>query len=337
MSIGKVTIYEVAQHAGVAISTVSRVLNNSPEVSDATRQRVLGSIEVLGFRPHRMAKMLAQQNSQTLSVATPSFTALFYNEMLKGVKDTLRENGFDLLLTDLSSQNPQETLARFFQRGSVDALLLALPGLDEKLLYEVRLLNAPVVLIGTQSDEFDCFYWDDTAGAEMAVHHLVDQGHTKIAMIAPHEWSEDAAPRADGYRKALLSAGLPFDPNLIQEGITIKHAGHSEEAGYEAVQILLKNAPEVTAIFAASDVLAIGALAALREMGKRVPDDLAIIGYDDLKISRFLGLSSINQKMFQVGLEAATQVLRRINDPKLPSIQRKIEPELQARMTTLKR
>ncbi|HCR48814.1 MAG TPA: LacI family DNA-binding transcriptional regulator [Rhodothermales bacterium] len=334
MSIGKVTIYEVAQHAGVAISTVSRVLNNSPEVSHATRQKVVASIEVLGFRPHRMAKMLAQQNSQTISVATPSFTALFYNEMLKGVKDTIRENGFDLLLTDLSSQNPHETLTRFFQRGSVDALLLALPGLDEKLLYEVRLLNAPVVLIGTRSDEFDSFYWDDAAGAEMAVQHLVEQGHTRIGMLAPHEWSEDAAPRADGYRRALLNAGLPFDPLLIQEGITIKHAGHSEEAGYEAIQALIKNAPDVTAIFAASDVLAIGALAALREMGKQVPEDMAVMGYDDLKISRFLGLSSINQKMFQVGLEAATQVIRRINDPKLPSIQRKIEPELQIRMTT---
>lgn len=336
MSHTKVTIYEVAQHAGVAISTVSRVLNNSTEVSEATRQKVMAAIDKLGFRPHRMAKMLAQQNTQTLSVAMPSFTTMFYNEMLKGVKDAIRENSFDLLLSDLSSQHPTETLTRFFQRGTVEALLLALPGLDDKMLHEVRLLKAPVVLIGTKSDEFDCFYWDNTAGAKIAVQHLIQQGHTRIAMIAPHEWSDEAVPRSEGYQKALEEAGIPFDPQLVHEGITLKHAGHSEEAGYEAMQKILSLRPLPTAVFAASDVLALGALAAAREAGKSIPQDLALIGYDDVKMSRFIGLSSINQKMYQVGREAAQQVLMRLQNPDLAPVCRYIEPELQVRMSTMK-
>lgn len=334
MSSNKVTIYEVAQHAGVAISTVSRVLNHSPEVSELTRQKVTASINHLGFRPHRMAKMLAQQNSQTLSVAMPSFTAPFYNEMLKGVKDFIRENGYDLMLSDLSSQNPHETLTRFFHRGTVDALLLVLPGLDEAMLEEVRLLNAPVVLIGNESTEFDCFFWDNERGAQMAVRHLVQQGHTQIGMIAPHEWTYDAAPRIAGYHTALAEAGLQADPDWVQEGLTLKHGGHSEEAGYEAMQKLLMVSPAVTAVFAASDVLAIGAWAAIREAGKRVPEDFALMGYDDIKVARFMGLSSINQKMYQVGREATQQVFRRIAEPSLPVVARFIEPELQTRMST---
>jgi LacI family transcriptional regulator len=329
----KITIYDVAQHANVAISTVSRVLNNSTEVSDATRKKVNASIEVLGFRPHRMAKMLAQQYSHTLSVAMPSFTALFYNEMLKGIKDTLRDHSFDLFLCDLSSSAPIETLSRFFQRGAVDALLLAYPALDDSVMYELKLLKAPVVLVGMKHPDFDCFYWDDEAGAQIAVEHLIEQGHRKIGMIAPHEWSSETIPRSQGYHHALDQAGIPFDASLVETGLTLKHAGHSEEAGYEAMQSLLVKHPDLTAVFASSDVQAIGALSVLREIGR---SDIAIIGYDDIKVSRFLGLSSINQKMYQVGREATLQVLKRLQEPNTPLVSHFIEPELQIRSSTQK-
>lgn len=329
----KITIYDVAQHANVAISTVSRVLNNSTEVSEATRQKVNASINTLGFRPHRMAKMLAQQNSQTLSVAMPSFTALFYNEMLKGIKDTLRSHGYDLLMCDLGSQAPLETLSRFFRRGTVDALLLANPNLDDAVIHELKLLNTPVVLVGMQHAEFDCFYWNDEEGAELAVTHLIQQGHQKIGMIASHEWSNEAVPRSQGYHHALDKAGISFDASLIESGLTLKHAGHSEEAGFEAMQKLLERHPDMTAVFASSDVQAIGAMSALREAGKSF-SDVALIGYDDIKVCRFLGLSSIDQKMYQVGREATLQVLKRMSEPDSPLVSQYIQPELRVRAST---
>jgi LacI family transcriptional regulator len=311
----KRTIYDVANEAGVAISTVSRVLNDSNEVSDATRERVLAAIEKLQFRPQRTARTLAQQDTHSLAVAMPSFTSLFFVEMLKGVKDELRAHDIDLLLCNLGSNAPYQTLHRFLKRGAVDALLLASLPLNDKLERELAALHAPVILTGSESDVFDCIHWDEAAGAERAVRHLAEQGHRSIGFIAAHPWSYVAEPRLEGYRRGLEGAGLPFDPSLVVVGETEKHAGFSEEAGFEAMQQLLGGDIAITAVCASSDVQAFGAWAALRDAGLRVPDDIALVGYDGLKISRYLGLSTVDQKMYEVGRRATNRLLHRIQTP----------------------
>lgn len=330
----KVTIYDVAEEAGVAISTVSRVLNNSQEVADATRQRVLGAIDRLQFRPQRTARTLARQNVHALAVAVPSFTSYFYNEMLKGVKDCLDKEEIDLLLCNLGSSDPLPTLMRFLNRGAVDGLLLTMVPVDQELYQELRRLRAPVVLLGNQSDQFDCFYWDDVQAAVTAVEHLVSLGHRRIGMIAAHTWSYTAEDRMNGYRKGLQKHNIPVEEKLIQTGQTEKHAGYSEEAGYEAMQKLLERTPDITAVFAGSDVQAVGAWKAIRDAGHTVPDDIALIGCDDIKFSRFLDLSTVDYHLHEAGMRASRLLLNRMNGSEDPRIQELLSPDLIIRKST---
>ncbi len=330
----KVTIYDVAREAGVAISTVSRVLNDSPDVSEATRQKVLKAVEALRFRPDRVAKKLAQQRKGTVTVAVPSFTSLFYNEMLKGVKDALRKHDMDLLLCDMGSQRPHQTLLRFLNRGTVDALLLIGLPITDDIQDTLLSLYAPVVLVGTRHTLFDSFYWDEVAGARAATRHLIMQGHQHIGIIVAHSWSFHMEDRLLGYRKALEEADIPFNPDYVQTGDTRKHAGFSEEAGYEATQKLLRVAPEITAIFANSDVQAIGARLALEEAGKCIPEEVALIGFDDIKISRYIGLSSVNLALHAVGFRATERLIQQLKEPDLRPLHQKISPRLMVRKSS---
>jgi len=332
----KTTIYDVAEHAGVAISTVSRVLNDSRDVSDSTRETVLKAIQKLQFRPNRTAKSLAQRATRTIAVAVPTFTTPFHNELLKGIRSALDGNDLDLLLCDLEWENPKATLQKFLARGAMDGLLVAGLEVDEEIATELKTLGAPVVLIGTQWEDMDSFYWDEEPGAKSAVQHLIDKGHTNIAMITtPHEDNRLRNARVLGYKAALEEADLTFDPSKIAQGETTKHDGFSEESGYEAMQTVLKTHPEATAVFASSDVQAIGAWQAIRHAGKSVPDDIAIIGYDDIKISRFIGLSSVAQNMHDVGEEAANVLLQRLGRSGTEHTMAKlIHPALKVRKST---
>ena len=330
----KRTIYDVANEAGVAISTVSRVLNGSSEVSEATRAKVQEAIEKLQFQPQRTARTLAQQQTHSLAVAMPSFTSLFFVEVLKGIKDELRAHDIDLLLCNLGSTAPYQTLDRFLQRGAVDALMLISLPVDDELEKELSKLHAPIVLVGSRRDAFDSYYWDEAAGAERAVHHLTEQGHQRIGFIAAHPWDHNVDSRVRGYRRGLEAAGLPFDPALIVTGETKKHAGFSEEAGAEAMQRLLELDNPVTALCTSSDVQAFGAWSTLRDAGKRVPQDVALIGYDNLKLSRFLGLSTMDQRMQEVGHRATKRLLERMNAPIEERVADAIVPELIVRASS---
>jgi len=332
----KTTIYDVADHAGVAISTVSRVLNNSRDVSDSTRETVLKAIRKLQFRPNRTAKSLAQRATRTIAVAVPTFTTPFHNELLKGVRSALDGNDLDLLLCDLEWENPRATLQKFLARGAMDGLLIAGLQVNEEIAQELRTLGAPVVLIGTQWEDMDSFYWDEEPGARRAVDHLIELGHTEIGMITtPYDDNQLRNARVLGYKGALEDAGIAFDETKIAQGKTAKHAGFSEEAGYEAMEVLLDEHPQVTAVFASSDVQAIGAWQAIRHAGKSVPEDMALIGYDDIKISRFIELSSIAQNMHDVGEEATNVLLQRLRRSGADRTMSKlIHPTLKIRMST---
>jgi LacI family transcriptional regulator len=306
------TIYDVASEAGVAISTVSRVLNGSAEVSDATRGRVQQAIEKLRFQPQRTARTLAQQSTSSLAVALPSATSLFYVEILKGVKDAMRDRDMDLLLCNLGSTQPYPTLQRFLRRGAVDGLLLVSLPPDDQLAQQLGGMQAPVVLLGSRYPDFDAYWWDDEEGARTATAYLVQAGHQRIGFITAHAWSYSSAPRLEGYRRALNDAGIPFDPDLVVAGETTKHAGYSEEAGAEAMARLLTLDAPPSAVFAASDVQAYGAWSHARDNSLRVPKDVSIVGYDDLKLSRFLDLSTVSQGMQKAGHMATERLFSRM-------------------------
>ena len=321
---GRPTIYDVADRAGVAISTVSRVINGSSEVSDATRERVWAAVRELQFQPQRTARALAHQSTTSVAVALPSATSMFFVELLKGVKDALRPRDIDLLLCNLGSTHPQSTLQRFLDRGAVDALLVMALPVDGDVADQLLNFRAPVVLLGSRAPGIDAFWWDDQRGAQTATAFLLDQGHRRVGLISAHAWSSSAEPRLDGYRAALVDAGLSFDPELVVSGETTKHAGYSEEAGAEAMRQLLALPSPPTAVFAASDVQAYGAWAHARDAGVVVPRDVSIVGYDDLKLSRFLDLTTVSQGMHHAGQLATERLLARLDG----EVQDRVDVEL---------
>ncbi len=331
----KTTIYDVAEHAGVAISTVSRVLNNSQDVSDATREQVMGAIRDLQFRPNRTAKSLAQRATRTIAVAVPTFTTPFHNELLKGVRDRLDEADLDLLLCDLDWEAPRKTLFNFLERGAMDGLIVAGLPIDEDTGQDLKSLGAPVILIGTKWPPLDSFYWEEEPGVIQAVSHLIEKGHSRIGMITTPHSNRLRDARVNGYKQALEQAGIDFDDALVAHGETRKHDGFSEESGYEAMNALLDLDDPVTAVFASSDVQAIGAWQAIREAGLEVPDDYSLVGYDDIKVSRFIGLTSVAQNMHYVGEEATDVLMNRLNNtgPDEP-ISEMVTPKLQIRKST---
>jgi len=330
------TINDVAKRAGVSAATVSRVVNDSGQTAEATRERVLTAIEELEYRPNRTAKSLAQGANQTIAVAVPTFTTPFHNELLKGVRFRLERLDIDLLLCDLEWEDPETSLLTFLERGAMDGLLAAGLSVDSEVGEEVRTMGRPAVMMGTRWNDLDSFYWDETAGARVATEHLLDQGHTRIGMITTHYESPIRDARIRGYEGALRDAGIEPKDAWVATGQTEKHAGFSEESGYEAMETLLEAGSDVTAVFASSDVQAIGAWQALRHAGLDVPGDVALVGYDDIKVSRFIGLSTISQKMHDIGEAAADLLLRRLDgtaDDAAP-VSRLVTPELQVRRSS---
>jgi len=332
-----ITIYEVADKAGVGISTVSRVLNDSSDVSESTRERVLKVIDELKYLPNRVARSLAQRDARVIAIATPTFTTAFHNSLLKGLRTVLADiaEECDLLLFDLGSKNPLGRLRNKLKGGKVDGLILAGIPVSPSLAKELKAFDAPVILIGNHHTEFDCFYWDDSAGAEKATIHLLKKGHRRIGLIRAYTDGYVQLQRIQGYKKALKEHKVKFDSRLIQSGSNIKHAGFSEEHGLEAMNELLKVSPPVTAILASSDVHAIGAWKAIRDAGKRVPQDIALVGYDDVKTSYYIELSSIDQRIEETGRLAAERLIALQKNPSdTTRVDHKIDPKLQIRKSS---
>lgn len=328
----RVTIYDVARHAGVAISTVSRVLNSSPEVSERTQKQVERAIVDLKYRPSRTARALAQQEYYSFAVALPSFTAPFQNELLKGIRAFLREVEMDLLICDLGSSNPVDALYSFLSRGAVHGLLLCGVPMNEDLAEELIGMQSPTVLIGHAWPKFDSYTWDDIKGVKSAVSHLIENNHKYICMIRSAIDSETQLNRIKGFKLALSDADIAFMEERIVSGSPRYHAGFSEEDGYDAMKTILRIHPLATAVFASSDAQAIGALAAIKEAGLSAPDDIALVGYDDIKTSRFIGLSSVNQSMQKIGHSAAKRLYARLSgDLRDPPEHIIIDPDLEIR------
>lgn len=330
----KPTIYDVADRAEVSIATVSRTINGSEGVTESTRKQVRAAAQALQFRPSRAAKSLAQPGRRTIGVAVPTFTTPFHNELLKGVREQLRGQEADLLLCDLDWTRPLRSLRGFLSGGAIDGLFLVGTGINPHMLSDVGALGA-TVLLGSSVEGTDTFGWNDVEGARKATKHLIERGYSQIRIITSHHEGPTQDARTEGFRLALREAGIGFDEAWIATGHTDKQAGFSEESGHEAMEALLERDPEVGAVFASSDVQAIGAWQALRRANRRVPEDVALIGYDNVKVSRFVGLSSVSQKAQGVGWEATRLLLERLggNGPS-DSVSRVIEPDVISRAST---
>ncbi|QXD15144.1 LacI family transcriptional regulator [Rhodocaloribacter litoris] len=319
-----VTIKDVAREAGVAVSTVSRMLNNSGPVSPEARQRIEAAARRLGYVPNATARSLITSKTHTLGILLPDLFGEFYSEVLRGLDQTARQHAYHILVSSSHNERRDIEAALLAMNGRVDGLVVMAPAVDRRALRDNLPARLPVVLLNCHVDAsgFDTIRLDNEGGARALVEHLIAHGHRHIAMITGGAGNIDAEERLGGYRAALEAAGLPVDPGLIVEG------DFTQAAGYRAMQALLARTPRPTALFAANDAMAIGAMGALREAGLRVPEDVAVGGFDDIPMAPYLNppLTSVHVPISELGALAMQRLIDRIENEHPPEPREEVIP-----------
>src|SRR5689334_12771035 len=301
-----VTIKDVAREAKVSVATVSRVLNGSGPVSDETKRLIREIAGRMRYVPHSGARSLITSKTQTLGVLLPDLYGEFFSEVIRGMDDTAQRNGFHLLISRAYADRHGIETAIRAMRGRVDGVVAMSPDLDADALLNLP-STIPVVLLCSvpQGDEIDSLTIQNCRGAREMVAHLIERGHRRIAIIKGAARNYDAAERLRGYRLALKEAGVERDSALEIDG------DFTEAAGYSAA---LKLHQRPTAIFAANDSMAIGALSALKESGVAVPEEMAVAGFDDIPLARYMDppLSSVHVPICELGARAVDLLLHGI-------------------------
>jgi len=331
-----ITIRDIARIAGVSPGTVSRAINNSPLVNPETRQKVMQVVRALNYVPNRMAQRLATGKTLSLAVIVPFFTAPSVTERLKGVVSTLARSRYDLIIHNIEDPEQRTDCFRTIPRQDrVDGVLvISISPTDE----EVPLLaeaSVPVVLIDAHHPALTTLHQitvDDVAGGKAVTEYLIGLGHTRIGFIGdpadnPFNFTS-SRDRARGYRQALEAAGIPCRPEYYAEG------PHGRRAARESARRMLTLPERPTAIFAASDVQAVGVLEAARELGLRVPQDLSVVGYDDVEIAEILGLTTMRQMLFESGQRGVELLLKTLENPETEPVYEVLPTELVIRDTT---
>jgi LacI family transcriptional regulator len=313
------TLEEVGKLAGVSRSTVSRVVNGHPSVRDPVRERVWQVIRDTGYQPHAAARSLVTRRTQIVAAIIPEtvtklFVDPFFSILLRGITDACNTHGYHLMLSLFSGPERQEEMyRRLVHGGSLDGVIVASSRMEEPVIPELLRDGVPFVLVGRHPDRrVPCLDVDNVGGAQMAVEHLIRLGHRRIATITGPLNMSHGEDRLAGYRQALEAHRIPIDRSLIVEG------DYTEAGGMMGAQRLLAGSP--TAIFVASDVMAIGALKALREAGLRVPDDVAMAAFDDVPIASAVepALTTVRQPIERLGSLAVDLLLDRLGRPTDP-------------------
>jgi len=301
------TIRDVARAAGVSIATVSRVFNNQDLVNDETALRVMQAAVACDYWPNEAAKSLTTSHSNAFGVLLPDLFGEFYSEIIRGIDHRARQSGYQILLSSSHASNEDVLNAARAMLGRVDGLMMMTPdGASVETVERIR-KRLPVVLLNPGFLAADCgaVSVDNFAGAKAATEHLLGLGHREIAMIAGPAGNSDADGRRRGYQAALAGFGLDPARAVIEPGDFRETAGHA--AGLQ----LLGRTPRPTAVFAANDSMAIGLLGAARECGVRVPEDVAVVGFDDLTIARYLNppLTTVTIDAYGLGRRAVALML----------------------------
>ncbi|WP_329229144.1 MULTISPECIES: LacI family DNA-binding transcriptional regulator [unclassified Streptomyces] len=312
---GRPTLEEVAARAGVGRGTASRVINGSPRVSAQTREAVEAAVAELGYVPNRAARALAGNRTDAIALVVPEsetrfFAEPYFSDIVRGVGAALADTEMQLLLTLAGNDRERRRLAQYLTAHRVDGVLLVSVHADDPLPDLLEQLGMPSVISGRRhaAETLPSVDSDNFEGARAAVDHFISRGRRSIATITGRLDVYGAQRRLDGYRKAVAAAGLDPDERLIAP------ADFSEEGGARAMRELLERRPDVDAVFAASDVMAAGARQVLRESGRRIPDDVALIGFDDSAVARHMDppLTSVRQPIEEMGRTMTRVLLQEI-------------------------
>ncbi len=325
-----ISIREVAAAARVSVATISRVLNSKGPIHPDTRRRVLEVVADLGYVPHSGARSLSTRQTSSVGVILPDVYGEFFSELIRGIDLGAKRAGYHLLVSG-SHSDPAE----------VDALLRALHGRVDGLIVMASTRNAgairippgvPAVFLGDSpaSGSHPSMRVDNAGGARAVADHLLDLGHRRIAVVSGSAENSDSEARLAGFRAALSGRGVDLDPELIVSG------DFREESGRAAALALAKLENRPTAIFAANDAMAIGCLSALRELGLSVPEDVALAGFDDVPIARYLSppLTSVRVAIAEMGERAMARLLAGLEERGAEPLEETIPAVLVVRAST---
>ncbi|MBP1656309.1 MAG: hypothetical protein H6Q31_910 [Bacteroidetes bacterium] len=301
------TIKEVARRAGVSIATVSRVLNNVGAVDERTRLLVSKAVVDLRYVPNPIGRGLSRQKTEAIGLVLPDLFGEFFSEVIRGADQTAQLHRHHLMVSSSHNNRAEIEAAIRMMRGRVDGLLIMSPHIDARTLRENLPQHLPVVLINApvEGDDYDSLNVDNFSGSAAMVQHLLSHGHRRIALIKGIEDNLDALERLRGYRHALIAGGVECRSEYEIAG------NFSEASGFDAARALLRLNPRPSAVFACNDAMAIGAMSALREAGVRVPEGIAVAGFDDIPISSYLtpSLSTVHVDINHLGVIAVETLL----------------------------
>ena len=322
------TIRDVARRADVSVASVSRTLNTPAAVQQATRERVLAAVAALGYVPHAGARSLSTRHSNAIGVVLPDLHGEFFSELVRGMDREASALGYQLLLSTMHADARLAAQALRAMRGRVDGLIVMAPQLAPDELAAMVSGALPTVLVNSADGQGrHVFRIDNRHGVDLLMDHLAAKGRKHIAHIAGPAGNIDAVERADAYRAALARVAPQAKPIVIA-------GDFSEQAGAAAVATLTNDRIPFDALFAANDMMALGALNALRHAGRAVPGAVAVAGFDDIPLARFLGLTTLQVRMDELGARAVTRLVAELRGDAPEPKAELVRPVLVVRETT---
>jgi LacI family transcriptional regulator len=327
------TLEDIAKISGYSRSTVSRVINGERGVSKKAQQKIGKIIEELNFHPNQAARALAAGRMNTIGLLIPEtlrfiFTDPYIQHLSSSISQACQNNDYSLILWLTEPEYERQSIQRHIQSGVVDGFIAASTDFDEPLVEALQRSNRPFVLIGGQefNVEINFVDADNVMGGQIATQHLIDRGYQRIATITGPIIRSSGRDRLVGYQKALQQNLREIDPSLISKG------NFTRESGYACAKQLLPLKPD--AIFIASDFMAMGAINAIQEAGLLIPDDIAIVSFDDIPQAKDMGLSTVHQPTKEIGELAVDILLKKINRPERDIHQAVLPPYLVHRKTS---
>jgi len=309
-----VTMRQIAERAEVSIGTVSHVINGTAKVREKLRIRVVEAIRSLGYQPSQLARGLRRNQTSMMGMIIPDVTNPFFPGVVRGVEDVAYKRSFRLVLCNTDNDPHKESLYLSELRSYRPAGLLVIPAAESHITAQLRTLatsGPPVVCIDRRPNGWDgdVVVVANEAGSYAATTHLLRMGHRNLAVITGPMHLTNAAERLKGFRRALDEARISIEPEYVQE------ARFDRQSGYQAALRLLRMLPRPTAIFACNDLMALGVLLAARELNVACPDELSVVGFDNLDFTEFTapGLTTVHQSGYQLGATAARLLLERID------------------------
>lgn len=326
-----ITIKDIAKRTDVSIATVSRVINNKSEgVSDGTRKRILEVVKELGYQPNALARGLVTKRTKTIGLIIPDIANPFFPDIARVVEDCANKQGYSVFLCNTDDNLHKESqYIKVLGEKCVDGIIFtsnAIPKQEHTI--ELIKNSIPLVLMDRWVElEGICgVFLDNLKGGYMASKHLIDLGHERIACITGPLYSKTAKDRLEGYKKALFEEGIPVDKSIIVEG------DYKINSGFNAAEKLLNK--KVTAIIAFNDLMACGACKSVKANGYRIPEDISIIGFDDIQLSQMMELTTIRQPSYEMGIAAIKMLIKLIEHKKINKRIISFEPSLIVRQST---